>query len=251
MNGMVMLWVAIMVIGLIGMIVCSKKQKTNPAMQQVALLIFLVVIAAAVMLLIETEVFGSGNSQMNSELAYLASRGHETGICMKKIAPGKKVLVIAEPGYEKNEQTKNMIDIMKKAYGSETFEIDTLDVPGANAEGAMPLEELMKAKDFNKVLDKHKDAEVIVSLVGLPQDVKRMNIFFAAKKPAIFLLSTGMGTGKFIGEQIKAGVIQGVVVPKMKADYEKKAPKDLSEAFAVRFVMVNKDNFEANKQQFE
>ena len=51
---MIAVWVAVMVVGLIAMIVCSKKQKTNPAMQPVALGVFLVVIVAAVMLMIET-----------------------------------------------------------------------------------------------------------------------------------------------------------------------------------------------------
>jgi ABC-type spermidine/putrescine transport system permease subunit I len=66
-----------------------------------------------------------------------------------------------------------------------------------------------------------------------------------------FLMSTGMGVGPFIAKQIEKGVIAGVIVPNPKADYEAKAPSDPAKAFAIRFVLVKKDNLAANKQFFE
>ena len=249
---MMVLWIAVMVVGLIGMIVCSKKQKTNPAMQPVAFGVFIVVIIAAVMLLVETGIFGGGsNSVMESELSFLASRGHVAGSYLAKVAPGKKLLVVAEPNYEKSHQTVNMIEMIKKAYGSENLAVEAIQIPGASEENAMPIEELMKAKDYDAVLAKHKDAGIVVSLIGLPSDAKRMAAFRGKPSKVFFLLSTGMGIGKFLSEQISKGVIAGVVVPNPKADYEAKAPKDPAKAFAIRFVLVNKDNLAANKQYFE
>ena len=248
---MVWLWVIIMVIGLIGMIVCSKKQKTNPAMQPVALGVFLVVIVAAVMLLIETNVFGGNSSIMESELAFLASRGHAAGAHLAKVAPGKKIVVIAEPNYDKNEQSKNLIEMVRKAYGSENLVVEALVVPGASGENAMPIEELMKAKDFDAALKKHKDVGIVLSLIGLPQDAARMAAFKGKNVPVFFLMSTGMGTGKFVSAQIQKGTVAGVIVPNPKADYEAKAPSDPAKAFAIRFVLVTKENLAANKQYFE
>ena len=248
---MVWLWVIIMVIGLIGMIVCSKKQKTNPAMQPVALGVFLVVIVAAVMLLIETNVFGGNSSIMESELAFLASRGHAAGAHLAKVAPGKKIVVIAEPNYDKNEQSKNLIEMVRKAYGSENLVVEALVVPGASGENAMPIEELMKAKDFDAALKKHKDFGIVLSLIGLPQDAARMAAFKGKNVPVFFLMSTGMGTGKFVSAQIQKGTVAGVIVPNPKADYEAKAPSDPAKAFAIRFVLVTKENLAANKQYFE
>ena len=248
---MIWLWVAVMVIGLIGMIVCSKKQKTNPAMQPVALGVFLVVIVAAVMLLIETNVFGGSNSVMESELAFLASRGHAAGAHLAKVAPGKKIVVIAEPNYDKNEQNKNLVEMVKKAYGSDNLVVEALVIPGASGENAMPIEELMKAKDFDAALKKHKDAGIVLSLIGLPQDAARMTTFKGKNAPVFFLMSTGMGAGKFVSAQIQKGTIAGVIVPNPKADYEAKAPSDPAKAFAIRFVLVTKENLAANKQYFE
>lgn len=250
---MIAVWVAVMVVGLIGMIVCSKKQKTNPAMQPVALGVFLVVIVAAVMLLIETNAFGSSSANvMESELAFLASRGHAAGAHLAKVAPGKKILVIAEPGYEKSEQTKKLLEMVKKAYGSEDMVIEALDIPtNNNEEGGQPIEELMRAKHFNKALDNNKDAGIVISLVGLPQDCNRISAFRGAKAPTLFLFSTGMGTGKFVTALLEKGVIAGLIVPNPKADYDAKAPKDPAKAFAIRFIMVTKENMNSYKQYFE
>jgi hypothetical protein len=61
-------WIAMMVVGLVGMIVCSKKQKSNPAMQPVAFALFIVVVIGAVMLL--KGMMGGSNSQiLNKEMA--------------------------------------------------------------------------------------------------------------------------------------------------------------------------------------
>jgi hypothetical protein len=114
----------------------------------------------------------------------------------------------------------------------------------------MPIEELMKAKDFDAALKKHKDAGIVLSLIGLPQDASRM-ASFKGKAPLFFLMSTGMGTGKFVSAQIQKGTIAGVIVPNPKADYEAKAPSDPAKAFAIRFVLVTKENLAANKQYFE
>ena len=242
--------VAIMVVGVIGMIICSKKQKTNPAMQPVSILLFLFVAGAAAYFCVQQMGCNSSASVMESELAFLASRGHAAGAHLAKVAPGKKIVVIAEPNYDKNEQNKNLIEMVKKAYGSDNLVVEALVVPGASGENAMPIEELMKAKDFDAALKKHKDVGIVLSLIGLPQDASRM-ASFKGKAPLFFLMSTGMGTGKFVSAQIQKGTIAGVIVPNPKADYEAKAPSDPAKAFAIRFVLVTKENLAANKQYFE
>lgn len=243
--------VAIMVVGVIGMIICSKKQKTNPAMQPVSILLFLFVAGAAAYFCVQQMGCNSSASVMESELAFLASRGHAAGVHLQKVAPGKKILVIAEPNYDKSPQTQNMIEMIKKGYGSDNVVVEALVVPGASAENAMPIEELMKAKDFDVVLNKHKDAGIVISLVGLPQNAARMAVFRSKNVPVFFLMSIGMGTGKFVSTQLEKGVVAGVIVPNPKADYEAKAPSDPAKAFAIRFVLVTKENLASFKQFFE
>ena len=78
--------VAIMVVGVIGMIICSKKQKTNPAMQPVSILLFLIVAGAAAYFCVQQMGCNSSASVMESELAFLASRGHAAGVHLQKVA---------------------------------------------------------------------------------------------------------------------------------------------------------------------
>ena len=244
--------IAVMVVGLIGMIVCSKKQKTNPAMQPVSIGLFVVVLAGAIGLLVDRGIIGGGaNSVMESELAFLASRGHAAGAYLAKVAPGKKILVIAEPNFEKSAQITAMVDMIKKAYGSQDVTIAAIPVPASTEDNPQPIEEVMKAKDFDKLTDQYKDAGIIISLIGLPSNAKAMKAFAANPAPKFFLLSTGIGTGKFVQDQMNKGVIVGAVVPNPKANYDLKAPADPAKAFDIRFVLVTKENLAANKQFFE
>ncbi len=249
MNGMAFLWIVIMIVGLIGMIVCSKKQKTNPAMQSVGFVLFLVVLAGAVMLLREMNVFGGGASDIvNSELTYSASRGNKAGKFLSGIAGGKKVLIIAENGFDKNENSKRIVEAVKAGYGSENVVVDSLAVKGAGEEGAMPIEELMKGKDFDALIAKHKDAGVVISILGLPSDAYKMSFFRNKKgRPVLFLLSSGIGNAKFLVDKIKSGDIAGVIVPNPKADYEVKAPSDPEKAFAIRYILVDQKNIDKNR----
>ena len=50
--------IAIMVLGLIGMIVCSKKQRVNPALQPVSFVLFIVVLVGAFLFLQTRGLFG-------------------------------------------------------------------------------------------------------------------------------------------------------------------------------------------------
>ena len=94
---MVALWVIVMAVGLVGMIVCSKKQKTNPAMQPVGILLFIVVLIGAVMLLKSMDVFGGGSSSvLSSEMRFAESRGVKIAKYVAGIAGGKEVLFIVE-----------------------------------------------------------------------------------------------------------------------------------------------------------
>lgn len=89
-------YIALMILALIGMIVCSKKQKTNPAMQPVAFVLFVVVVISAGLLLNEMNVFGTRDGLLENEMKFYASQGTKTGDYLKTTFPGKKVLLVAD-----------------------------------------------------------------------------------------------------------------------------------------------------------
>lgn len=248
---MQILGVVLMAIGLVGMIFCSKKQKTNPAMQPVALGLFVVVIIGAVLML--KTMFGDDQSTIDNELRFANSRGFVAGKFIAAQASGKKVLFVAYPNYEKNEHSMGVIKAFKDGFGSENVVVDTLKVPADFEESGRTIEEFMQPKDFDELLAKHADAAVVVTVIGLPEKARNMKAFKAAadKRPVFFLINQGMFAGKNLVESIKNGTVAGILIPSPTAKYDVKAPGDLEKAFAIRYVLVDKNNLDANKNSLQ
>lgn len=239
-----------MFLALAGMIVCSKKQKTNPAMQPVAFVLFIVVVAGAIMLLKEMEIFGNSNSSLlSNELKFYSSQGYKVGKFFSQNNAGKKVLFVVEPELVNSENIKGLVDAFSAGYGSNNVVIDTVVLPGNQAEAPMPLYMMMKAKDFDALLEKHADVQIVVNTIGLPNDLQKMKYWKAGKenRPALFLL--GMPSGRIDGlaDAIAKGDIAGVVTSNPQAKYDVKAPSNPEEAFDIRYILINKDNVEQNK----
>lgn len=247
---MVFVYGALMFLALAGMIVCSKKQKTNPAMQPIAFVLFIIVVAGAIMLLKEMEIFGNSNSSLlSNELKFYSSQGYKVGKFFSQDNAGKKVLFVVEPELVNSENIKGLVEAFSEGYGSNNVVIDTVVLPGNQAEAPMPLYMMMKAKDFDALLDKHADVQIVVNTIGLPNDLQKMKYWKAKKetRPALFLL--GMPSGRIDGlaEAIAKGDIAGVVTSNPQAKYDVKAPGNPEEAFDIRYILINKDNVEQNK----
>ena len=248
---MVVLWVALMAVGLIGMIVCSKKQKNNPAMQPVAIVLFLVVLASAIMLLKEMDIFGGGNSSiLQSEMRFAESRGVKVAKFAAPLAGGKKVLFIADQTYTQGDLGKRVVDAIKESCGGNLV-IDSIPAPKDAADNGIPVEEYMKAKDMDALLAKHTDAAVIITNIGLPSDARKMKYFKtpADKRAKLILLNSGFVDKFDFVKHIKNGDISAIVVTAPKVKYDIKAPKDYGKAFDIRYILVTKDNVDQFKAQ--
>ena len=236
---------------LIGMIVCSKKQKTNPAMQPVAFVLFVVVVISAGLLLNEMNVFGTRDGLLENEMKFYASQGTKTGDYLKTTFPGKKVLLVADPGFEKNDNVKKLADALQAGYGGEVV-TDTVQLPGNQADAPMPLYMMMKAADFDAMVDKHPDCGVIVTTVGLPQDANRLKFMkqSADKRPALFLMGLPSGPVPGIMAALQSGIITGLIISNPDAKYDVPAPSDPMKAFDIRYVLVTKENADQYKAHF-
>lgn len=243
------LYGAMMILALVGMIACSKKQKTNPAMQPVAFVLFILVVIGAIMLLKEMEIFGGTSSLLQNELKFYYSQGSKVGQYLGKTNGNKKVLFVTEPGFNENENLKGLVEAFKKGYGANNVVVDTVTVPGAKVEEGMPLYMMMKAKDFDALLAKHADAQVVVTTIGLPTDVGRMDFWKTPveKRPVMFLLGMPNGQVEGLAGAIAKGDIAGVVISNPNAQYDLKAPGDADKAFDIRYILVTKDNVEQYK----
>lgn len=267
----------VMFIALIGMIVCSKKQKVNPNAQPVAIALLIVVVICGFMMMQRTGVFGGdagGELFTNIENQYTASLGDALGKFIAKEYPEQKILIIGERNYEKDPRiailTKSITDAMG---GKADIQVDTIQLsakqparPGAPAAppsapgtpGApavpgpggpmmieMPLMEVMTPKDFDNTLEKYANCTVVISTIGLPRDKTKMKLWKmdSAKRPKVILY--GEMDTRNIKDAIKGGIIAALVTTNPEFKYtEDMPPSDLQKAFDLRYVLITKANLD-------
>lgn len=236
---MVAVWVGVMVVGLIGMIVCGKMQKSNPAMQPVSIGLFIVVLVGAGMWLKTSFGGGSGSGIIDNELTYYGARGTKIGKILSQNAAGKKVLVLVDPSFEQDIFSKRLVENMKKEFKGEVV-TGWADVPTNFVETGTSYQEVANAKKLTEVIDKNAPG-AIVSLTGLPADAPRMKIFTAKDHIPVILVSTGSANRKFVAAQLKKGGITAVIEGK-RGDSNSDAPSDPEKAFDARNTLYTKDN---------
>ncbi|MFA7230608.1 MAG: hypothetical protein WC071_05010 [Victivallaceae bacterium] len=241
----------VMFVALVGMIICSKKQKTNPNAQPIAIGLLIIVIICGIVMMQKTGIFGGGGAEQFQKIEnqYYASQGFVIGKFIAKNFSGQKVLVIADPGFEKDLRVNGLVDAIKQGAGESTnVVVDTIQLANKpkQQEGApmdMPLFELMTAKDFDSALASHSDCTVVISTVGLPRDAGRMKLWNMpeAKRPKLILMGIPDPTG--MKAAITKGLISAIVTISPTAKFTEDAPpSDLQETFNLRYVLIDKDN---------
>lgn len=246
----------VMFVALIGMIICSKKQKSSPAAQPIAIGLLVIVIVCGVAVLYNTGIFGNQTNKFQEyENRYYASQGNVIGRFIAANYSGKKVLVILEPDYQKSPRTEIMTNAIKLGAGAGTEVVADTVIPAkapVNPEEGMdmPLVEIMTAADFDAALDKHPDAGVIVSAVGLPRDARKMKLWNKKDRPGVILLNAVDMRG--YDSLIKSDMIAAIVAIGPDAKFTEDAPpKDPQEAFKVRYILIDKSNVEQHGGMFQ
>ncbi len=251
----------VMFIALIGMIVCSKKQKTNPNAQPVAIALLIIVVVCGFMMMYKTGVFGSGGAEQFRQIEdrYYASQGNVIGKYIAKNFADQKILVIAERNFSKDPRVNVLVDAIKEGMGGKAdIQVDTVELanPPKVPQGApemmdMPLFETMTAKDFDNAVQKHPDCTVILSTIGLPRDNNKMKLWVmdSAKRPKVLLM--GAADLRGIADSIKRDLITAVITISPDAKFTEDAPpSDPQKAFDIRYVLVNKANIDKYSKLF-
>ena len=246
---MLVVYIALMVVALIGMIVCSKKQNTLAIAKPLSMVLLVVVAVCGVMVL--KGQFSDGMTSLrDNENKFYVSQAFVVGDYVKGKLDAGKILIIADPSYTVDQRMTEFVELMKKGSGGEVV-ISTVALPDTGEDMAEPVSERMRAKDFEKVIAENSDAKVVVSLIGLPRDLKNLKILNANKSgkgPALILLNADV---PHLGQMIAAGMVTAAVTVSPKAVFnEEPAPSDEKAAFAVRYILVDKENIAENKGLF-
>ena len=237
--------IAVMVVGLLGLITCAKKQRVNPAMQSIAV-VFALIMFGGLGMALHDQMGGNVQGEIENEQLFLYSRCAVAGKSLSAAKPGAKVLFVTNPGWDKEEarkeQVEKQVEAFKATYGSGDVVIDCIPLPANYDENADSVEDLLTVKEFKALLERHKDAQVVVTDVGMPE--KGESLLRDKDAPVVFLLSQGNLGGKALKNLFKKGKVVGMIGYKNKADYEAKADEDdLVKSFEIRYELIDGSNY--------
>ena len=247
---LIAVYLALMVIGVIGIFVCRSKQKTNPNAQSVAVIFTIVTLVGAGGLIYDQ--FAGGDREMDqimkNEASYAKARSLMIAEYAGKNWAGQTAVIIVEPNTEKNQINKACLDALKeglkKANISATEEV--LDIQQGTGEDSIPIESAINAKIYNDIFNKNKNANIFFLLSQLPLDAKEKNKMkcweFNPKKTRLVLVLNEVEDLKSLQPIIAKGLIGAAVITKSGFDPEKPAAKDWKEAFDSRYELLTPES---------
>ncbi len=248
--------IIIMAAAFIGMIICAKKQKTNPNAKILAIVCLIVVVGCAIKFLVDTGSFGGPSREMKEALAsyerFSEASAQAAGEFVSQKFAGKNVMVVASGGNAWEKQPNKLVDYTKKYITGANVTVKGLPYDVSENDGGMS-EEYMNAKYFNQLFDENKDVDVFVMTLSLPYDPSQMakiKLWNQKKGAQLVLINADVN---YLGAQIKNGKIAAAVVmrPDLKQeDFEKNAPKDLKAAFEARYVLVTTENIDTIAKKY-
>ena len=244
--------IAAMVIGLVGIIICQKKQKTNGNAQGLAFVFLILILGGAGFMLKEQGIFG-GDAEMNriikNEVRFTEARSQIMADYIGKTYPGQKVVIITEDNVENSPISKAAYEKMQAALtaaGANVVATEPIQLPESNPENPVPMEIALTAKVYNDIFDRYKDANIFVIMSQLPfagpEFMKLKCWKFDPKKQSVVLVNGEIYNLKNI---IAKGLVSAAAAMKTGPeayDPDKAAPKDVQAAFDVRYILVTPKN---------
>ncbi len=194
--------------------------------------------------------FGGRDGLLANEMAFYASQGYRAGVFLKEIRPDKQVLLLADPGFQENDNIKQLAYALIEGYGSSDVLLDTIRLNENYEELPMPLYMAMSAADFDDAINKHPEAGIIVSTIGLPTELDKLELFKRENAPVLLLLGLPSGPVPGLVNLIQEGKIAAVVISNPEARYDVTAPKERLKAFDIRYMLVTKENLEEVRKHF-
>ena len=243
----------------IGMIICAKKQHVNALAKPAAIVLLLGVVICTVMILMRNMSDGDTAGLIANELKFAKASSYILAKKIAEIKPGAKVLVIIAEENENNKRQKVILDGLTEGFGSAITQVAVKapTIKGLKGqkreEMMMPITEMIKADDINKLILKNKARNFIISLIGLPMDMGNLKIWsqFAEdpkKAPRISIMN---GDISMLYKPIKQGLIPAVVTHNPDAVYsEDAAPSDMQEAFNKRYILITTKNVDEIKKKY-
>ena len=171
---MLVVYIALMVVALIGMIICSKKQNSVALAKPLSMVLLLVVAFCGVMVL-KSQFSGGISSLRENENRFYVSQAFVVGDYVKGKFDAGKTLIIADPSYKADTRMTEFVEMMKKGSSGEVV-IDTVELPETNEEMAEYFAQGLSDCGFAYAKNKDKMGLDTYHLDGADVYVKWQNI---------------------------------------------------------------------------
>ena len=246
MNNIVMY--AILALAAIGAIVGWSNAKKGVAWGQPMTIVCAIIAICIGGYLSWSNSFGGGQnkSAQAREIEYQKVMTRQLGNYLKDKFSGKKAIIIKDP-FSK-EDSPSMIGLNEGLGGALTI-VDTIYPEPPKPKGDPDMEmmdpmEMWYTKPVLEKMMKGKDADLIITTIGLPMGIgcvgKDFNAPCLKGKKVVF----AGGSIYEHGRGFAAGCIAAAVTYKPNAEYdEKPVPKDQQAAFDKRFLLVTAENY--------
>lgn len=234
---------------LIGIIVCGRKQKTNPNASMIAIVLMFALVISCIIFMRTQDFFGSGGEAkmlIQNENTYASASAVILGKYLADKFADAKVLVIAGVNYEKNPRQQLLLDSLKQGFGNKITDVVVESftfVPPSETAPEMLNGDMIDVRpaDIDTLIEKYPDRKLVVCFV-MPRNVEDMKIWGMddSTRPKLALLNCEIYNMK---AAIASGVVPVAVANSPSAVFsEKRAPSDPQKAFDERFLLVTTEN---------
>jgi hypothetical protein len=242
-----------MATGLAGMILFGKKRKKDELTTPVCMAFLFILLIGAVTFLVKSMTSG-GNQERKADYAISYTRISALVLArhLAKTAPGSKVLVIVDDKLDDDVHAKARMDGLKAGLGDSLsiVAVDSLAKPDTLSSMDKPmaperrihLRKKSMASQFDELLSKYPECNLVISFIGLPQNPGDMAIWSKPPetRPRFALLRSDIRTYQ---DAILATAICAAVIARPDVEPNMvKPPKDPQAAFDLQFLLVTPEN---------
>ncbi len=209
--------------------------------------VFFLIIATAcgVMLPFVYGVFGKRIPQgpeLNTSL-YESSRAYVLGKYLAENHPHGRALVITGWMDENKDIREEQVEELKKTLEPDLFvvAVEKLDVKKYK-QGSILLSDKIGAREFDSIIEKHPECNIVITAIGLPDNAKDMEFWTknSDSRPLVALLD---GNISMLGWAIKDRLLVAAIA-KPYWTYDKNISEDPFKRFEQRYLLVDSKNLD-------
>ena len=190
------------------------------------------------------------NEILDKELRYTDAQFQYLGDYMQRKFAKHTVLLIASPKIIGSSQyaesrLSTIKNALKDAFDGRVTLLKTVHLESPENQDGMPpmFETMFTADAFDEIVENNPEANLILSLVGLPMNWKEMKFWYLEdnKRPKLVITN---GQVFELYDAIIDDYVNAVVHynPSSEYNFQDSVPSDITEAFEKRYLLIDKDN---------